>query len=113
MRSDCPNGFTAWTPIQTFTTTGTARLSQTDGVASLDLYPNPATGFTFLNYDAAGLGNVEMAVYDAFGRIMFSQRVSDETGTIRLDTHGWPSGTYSIRLGNGSNAAVTKLTVIK
>ena len=59
------------------------------GFAVAVAYPNP--GKDVLNIRTA-LENARLEVYDLHGRLMHSQRITDNVATV--DAAAWPAGTY-------------------
>lgn len=63
--------------------------------AALSLYPNPGTHR--LTVEFAGIIQA-VTVLDLVGRVLYSARHPGETGRFNMDTAGWASGMYIIRV---------------
>jgi hypothetical protein len=65
---------------------------------TIKLFPNPTQDW--LNIKLPDFMSAEyLHVYDAQGREIFSQNLSNVSPTIRLDVANWPNGLYNLRLG--------------
>lgn len=79
----------------------------------LNAYPNPSSGEVAIKYDygSTGYQSRSLAVYDVMGRLM-AQTAPDEKGIWRLETDGWASGMYVIRMEGDNTPLQTKRIVI-
>ena len=74
------------------------------GFAVAVAYPNP--GKDVLNIRTA-LENARVEVYDLNGRLMHSQKITENVTTI--DAEAWPSGMYVWKVYTGVSAGSTTL----
>jgi len=84
-----------------------ARLSQNT--------PNPANGFTTINYELLNKSAVVLSVFDVTGKLVASQNEGNQTAgnhNIRLNTSDLAAGVYSYSLKVGNNNTSTKKMVI-
>ena len=65
--------------------------------ASFSLFPNPAN--TELNIQFANAQNGAMNIFDAFGKLVFSENLQNENSK-QLNVEGLPSGIYFIRVND-------------
>lgn len=77
-------------------------------VTNIKLYPNPTTDVVNLQWDGTN-GNCEVAVYDLFGKMLFSQRVDDEH--VSLDLATIASGMYLVRVFSDGKTVATEKVV--
>jgi hypothetical protein len=105
-------------------TDGTATLSDVvevtrgspDRLELLAPYPNPARSGVTLRAEVPGAAVVELAVYDVLGRRV--AMLADEARSAgrverHLDTSGWASGVYFVRLVAGGEVRTQRLTVVR
>jgi len=76
----------------------------TDGPAGrramLVLYPNPATDFVHITWQAATPSGQRLRIFDAQGRVLREEEVwMDATGQYRSTLEGLPAGVYTVQLG--------------
>ena len=77
---------------------------------SLFLYPNPATGETFVTLETAGLN--EVSVYDMQGRLVSKQSVVAAAGErVRISTEKMNGGVYFVRVSSECATQTAKLVV--
>jgi Zn-dependent metalloprotease len=73
-----------------------------ENAISMDLFPNPADGYTVISLQGLLLGEVDLQVYDISGRLVnsFSIEASTDVMEQQLNTESLASGTYLIRIEN-------------
>lgn len=77
---------------------------------TLDIYPNPAFGETFVTLENAGLN--EVSVYDVQGRLVSNVSLAASAGEkVRISTEMLDSGVYFVRVSNESAVQTAKLVV--
>lgn len=80
-------------------------------LGSIQISPNPAVGFTTLNYDMAGKENLVLAITDVTGQILLKRELETSQGHVFLETNFQP-GIYVANIYSGKQlAAVQKLVV--
>lgn len=72
----------------------------------VSMYPNPTTGMLNIVSDASGLMNVE--VIDLLGAVVRTTRF---TGRTTMDLTGLAHGVYSVRVSNGDQSKVERITL--
>ena len=103
---DANGGFATWTPTLPplgGNQTWMLHLSQTPNAVAqaenrlgLKVYPNPASTQLRIEVDQAVIGSGQIAVYDLQGRLLDTMPF---TGKGRnLNTAGWPTGSYFVRV---------------
>jgi hypothetical protein len=79
-------------------------------------FPQPTREAATVRYALAEAGAVTLGVYDALGRRV-ATLVDAEHGagprTVRLDTRGWASGVYLVRLQTRGGVQTQRLTVVR
>lgn len=80
----------------------------------LNLYPNPITAerTLVLEYRPGSGAGMALTVTDITGRIVPSEARSMTPGRLEIDTHGWPAGTYILRLMIGDRRETRKVTLL-
>ena len=76
-------------------------------VENVEIYPNPAKNM--LTVKAENISNVK--IYNAIGQIVFEQAVDGNEMTI--NTNGFESGVYMLRVVVNGNEVTQKISVIK
>jgi hypothetical protein len=76
--------------------------------ASIQLYPNPTRDFVIV--DGLGIDNNTVEVWDAMGKRIQSVQTLGRN-QVRLDTHTFSSGLYTIRVAGDAEAVGIKLLV--
>lgn len=68
------------------------------------LYPNPASGFATLNYNFTHYdGKPVIELFDAAGRIVFSQQLNTANKSIDIPVYGLATAIYEVRVTDGKN----------
>jgi CubicO group peptidase (beta-lactamase class C family) len=83
---------------------------------SVDVFPNPATGRTTIRYSVAEPGRREVQIYDVLGREV--ARITDGelrsgSNQLTIETGSLPTGTYLVRVVQGSRAASRPLVLVR
>jgi len=74
------------------------------------LFPNPTTGAITLQVSTE-MDDVNMQVFDATGRVVFTQSNLIIQGSISLDFSNLSTGTYSMILSNNKGVSVRRLSI--
>ncbi|RYE15209.1 MAG: T9SS type A sorting domain-containing protein [Sphingobacteriales bacterium] len=77
------------------------------GGATLNLYPNPASGIVMLQA-AENLNLGHVVITDLAGKAIFSATAT-QTQQLQIDTKGWPAGMYFVRVTTAAGLQVLKL----
>jgi hypothetical protein len=78
----------------------------------VDLYPNPADEFVYLNYLVVTQDVPELRVFDIYGKLMIQQVLTETESIFKLNTSDWIGGNYVLRLTAGDQVAIKKFVVI-
>ncbi len=83
--------------------------------ASLNVYPNPATGTFYLNYTSTQSQWIRVDLYNTLGEMVHTQTefVNQGNVTQQLDCSRFAEGNYHIVVSFKDNAINKKLTIIK
>ena len=73
-------------------TTGISELGEFD----FRIYPNPASDLITITFDQPGVVQINLALIDAFGRVIWSD--VNSTKEIFIPTHGYPKGIYFLQV---------------
>lgn len=81
---------------------------------TLQVYPNPISDITTVDFDLNAAASVDIAVIHINGTLVSTQKLSGVVGknTAKVDLSSFANGTYIISVKSGSNETVSK-TVIK
>ncbi|MEL6843888.1 MAG: T9SS type A sorting domain-containing protein, partial [Bacteroidota bacterium] len=79
----------------------------------LTIYPNPAQGEAFINFQAAHEGEVQLIVRNVLGQEVYQEMQQAVIGgnTWSLDIQKWSEGIYLIEVVKGEESFVQKLVV--
>ena len=77
---------------------------------SIILYPNPASGEVFLNWNRPQTGGLN--VYDITGKLIYRKRISGEAMNS-FNTGNWPEGMYFVVFSDGTTITSKKLEVLR
>ncbi len=80
--------------------TGIEEFSSSD----ISLYPNPTTGYINVSVPAFLVGKAEIEVYDAVGKLVVKDRLTDTV--THLNTSKLEEGLYIYRIYNGDGLVV-------
>ncbi|MGI9531234.1 reprolysin-like metallopeptidase [Lutimonas sp.] len=77
------------------------------------VFPNPSGGQFQITFSSDDIGAVEVAVHDLLGRKVFNKayRGSGSNFNETIDLEGLPAGIYVLRVKNGSQISVEKLSL--
>lgn len=96
----------------TITGVGTRNLSN---IGSVNLFPNPSTGFVRLDFEGLSIGAHQLNVYDLSGKVVFSRalKISESTHTEQLDLNNLAAGSYLVRIVSDKGLLTTRLVLTK
>jgi hypothetical protein len=60
------------------------------------MYPNPASDFITLTYNQTEVKQVQLALFDAFGKIIWSDKFT--TQEIKIPVYDYPHGMYFLQI---------------
>ncbi len=77
----------------------------------MNVYPNPGDGQFFIETnDKTNLAII--SVYNTLGELVFSQKESQPGEKYAVDLSGQPSGTYLIRVNQGTSTVVRRVIIV-
>src|SRR6059058_4371534 len=82
----------------------------------LNVFPNPATDNTFIQYDSNSNEKIWLAITDIQGRIINRVELANAcivTQTYELNTSHYAPGMYFVELYSGKNKEIRKLVITK
>ena len=82
--------------------------------ATVSVYPNPAYTQAVARFEAEGNANVSYQVFDLMGRMVMSQnlgRLSEGSHEIEINMVDLSTGSYILRISEGTRSATTKFLV--
>ena len=81
---------------------------------TVSMYPNPVRGEAVVSFNASGNANVNFQVFDMTGRMVMSQnmgRFAEGTQEVRVSMSELSTGSYILRVSQGSNNSCAKFLV--
>lgn len=84
-------------------------------VTNFKNYPNPATNFTFIEFNNSKLSEVTVSVIDLSGRTMSNEAFNLNTGfnKVRIDLPNLPNGLYFLSLSTLGSQSALPLVIAK
>ncbi|HRF76159.1 MAG TPA: T9SS type A sorting domain-containing protein [Chitinophagales bacterium] len=94
VKSKCGDLFSAFSPLQTFTTAvcKIGELSSTE----IDAYPNPASDAVYLDFQGLEATSI-VSISDINGKQMASDFIIED-GIMQVDIHDYPAGIYMMQI---------------
>ena len=65
---------------------------------NLNLYPNPAQDKLLIATDNGIHPQAQLYIFDSFGKLVYSQKINNNSQNIEIDIQNLPSGLYFIRM---------------
>lgn len=87
-----------------------------DGVARVELYPNPFRSTVLLHLDLLMTGPSTVEVFDVLGRRVLRRDLGVQpagSSEYRLDLAEVPAGLYVVRVSNGSESITKRLVKVR
>ena len=113
-----PETNSSYEVIYAITTTGNTGISTAveNSVNVAQNFPNPCSGYTYINYTLAKDEDVSLEVYDITGKLVTSlsqgHQYAGVNHSINLSTAGLQSGVYFYTLVTNNNRITKRMTVI-
>lgn len=80
--------------------------------AWLQVYPNPFTESTSIQFNTLNVSNLKVVVYNAMGQIVLSEE-KITTNKLTLKTIGWGKGVYFLKVSNREKVVATEKLVVE
>ena len=90
-------------------TTGTKDLARLD----FGVLPNPATDAALIRLGQSLTDPGQLRVWDAAGRLVFTQALSVGSADIPVDCANWPNGLFLLEVQSGSSRGLARLVLVK
>ncbi len=84
-----------------------------EGPSDFRVYPNPGTGIFVLEFASSDNEKIELEVSDAFGKIISKRTVVKSKSTFVLDLKKEKGGVYFVKIINGNEQIVKKISIVK
>ena len=83
------------------------------GTADITLYPNPTTGIVNVHcsMDNAQSGNVEIRVYDVYGKLIETTHALSQQPTAQINLSNYAAGIYIVKLVNDKKVMAVQKVV--
>ena len=103
------------TDSMTVTINATVSLSETLLGRTLTVYPNPNSGAFRVSFEMEGVKDVDLAVTDELGRIVFTQSLGKISGVYKssLNLEGMAEGMYILRISIDGESTFKKISIVK
>ncbi|PPK96663.1 putative secreted protein (Por secretion system target) [Nonlabens xylanidelens] len=79
-------------------------------INKIELYPNPASDFVFINYVVAN-DNETILIYNTLGQLIKNVNLIQGDSFTRLDVSSLNSGIYLLKVGESNDSQILKLVV--
>ncbi len=117
VRAKYDEGYTPWSEVWNFTTTDVETVYENNPVfEKIAAYPNPFSESTRIEFSLKKLSEVNINIYDIFGRMIFSENL----GRLNLGENGFnwtaanlPQGVYNVVINAGENSAQIKAVLVR
>jgi hypothetical protein len=76
----------------------------------IEVYPNPASDWIQFNLTSVE-GHADMSIFDAAGRVVWSESFRGGPGLESLDVSSWPSGTYHLHVRTAQGVGHAPLVI--
>lgn len=77
-------------------------------------YPNPANAYTNFTYDIPkGINNATLIIYDILGSVITEQPITNEKGTLKINTTEYTEGIYFYSLITSNNTLFTRKLIVR
>jgi hypothetical protein len=106
VRAKQGNEFSAYSNEAIAVTGASATESRLLNGRTVQISPNPTNGFLTLNVDNQWVGNTEIAVFDAVGRIVvspFSEGKTSQKASFQLDLSSLHAGIFLVKMVQGAD----------
>lgn len=79
---------------------------------AVQVYPNPIESNMVINFQNAIEGDIRLEVFDIQGRLLEQTTLTTslKNGAIDFNTNSWAGGVYIVKITNGTNQSVHKIT---
>ncbi len=78
----------------------------------LSLFPNPVLETLTITTNIESFAEEEITVFNTMGQVISRSEISIQLGELKINTFGWPSGVYSIRLKTNKSNLVRRFIKI-
>lgn len=80
---------------------------------NVNVYPNPATDFVTVEFNAPEAGNAMLAVYDVLGKKVYDLNIGEVNGSVikTINTQTYAAGIYTVKLTVNEKTYNTKVVV--
>ncbi|MBL0051511.1 MAG: fibronectin type III domain-containing protein [Bacteroidetes bacterium] len=114
IRSRCgtaaPFDYSFWSATSTFTTLSGARLASEISEFDINVFPNPTDGKISITVDCDDC-SYQVSLYDAIGKIVYSQAIKSELNEIQCDFGNIEKGIYFLEVGSSNGKKTVRLAI--
>lgn len=97
----------------TTTYTPSSAISQNPAIASVNVYPNPASDLVAIQVKGLNRELVDITLYNAMGQLVSKTTINPGASIATFDTQSLYAGEYYIKLVSGSSTVTKKLTLAR
>ena len=94
-----PNVISDFVPIDTFSTTNSNRLAQTEKSPKLGIYPNPANDVILIEMPELIEGSVSVSINSIDGRLVYFN-YNLQVNKLNVDVSDWGKGVYIVKVNS-------------
>ncbi len=80
---------------------------------SILVYPNPADRFLNISILESKMKNIEMAIFNSSGQLVYSKTIPDNSVQTTIDVNEFSEGVYLIRFNSENTVFTKKLIIVK
>lgn len=86
-------------------------MNDTNGVAALNVMPNPNNGDFILSFAVAGTDDYVLEIYNTLGQVVYAEKLNSFSGVYRseISLSEFERGVYSIRLRSATKETVVRV----
>jgi choice-of-anchor B domain-containing protein len=84
---------------------------QNAGHITLDVYPNPASGYLTVQYNNLKIADSKLKMVNSLGQIVLEESLTDNCCTKKLNIEGLSKGIYFIQINDGLSSEVKKVMI--
>lgn len=100
------------TSVQTLTITTTSAGIEPP-VEGIQVYPVPANDFIAIDFGQSATAETVIEMFSSTGNLLERLNLSDKQASITIDTSGYPSGIYILRILTGNVQNIYKIPVLR
>jgi hypothetical protein len=81
-------------------------------IANFSIFPNPANEMVEISFQNSSTEKLPITVFDALGRIVFQDQITDFSKPFQINTSLYENGFYQISIQQGNLSTTKKMLVV-